>query len=417
MTKKSSCTDYTFIQKELNEMKCVLCLQLLILFASILCIAGLPSFADGTSSEASQRIIAALQPFIDNHTLAGAVTLVASKDKTLSLEAVGYADIAARKPMKTDDLFWIASQSKPITASALMMLWDEGKFKLDDPVEKYLPEFRNQWMMVEQDNEHMLLKKPAHMIAIREIMSHTSGLPFSSAMEQPTLDCLPLKIAVESYAITPLMFEPGSQFQYANAGLNTAGRLIEVLSGMPYEKFLEDRLLRPLGMKDTTFWPNKEQLARLAKSYKPNAANDGLDETTITQLRYPLDDRHDRYPMPAGGLFSTARDVEHFCQMILNGGVYKGKRYLSEAAVREMTTKQTGSAVPAEYGLGWSTAGGNFGHGGAYSTNMNIDPNRGLITIFMVQHAGFPGDGSQSLGAFMKAANDLYDTIGTIKRK
>jgi CubicO group peptidase (beta-lactamase class C family) len=325
----------------------------------------------------------------------------------LDLEAVGYADVAAHKPMATDDLFWIASQSKPITATCLMMLVDEGKLKLDDPVAKYLPEFNNLWLAAEHDNDHMVLKRPRHPITVREILSHTSGMSFSSAMEQPTLDALPLRDGVRSYAMTPLQYEPGTKYQYANAGINTAGRLIEVLSGMPYAEFLNTRLFKPLGMKDTTFWPTKAQLTRLAKSYKPNAAKTDLEETTVTQLRYPLDDRT-RQPMPAGGLFSTAAYLAHFCQMILNNGTYKGKRYLSEEAVKTMTSKQTGDAVPDGYGLGWSTGGGNFGHGGAYATNMNIDTNRGLITIWMVQHAGFPNNGDQSSGAFRNAAEEQF---------
>lgn len=359
----------------------------------------------------SKPIVAALQPFVDSHSLAGAVTLVADKDKVLSLAAVGFADIAGNKPMRPDALFWIASQSKPITAAALMMLVDEGKVRLDDPVHKYLPEFKDQWLAAEQDKEHMLLKRPRHPVTVREILSHTSGLPFKSALEQPTLDLLPLRVAVGSYALTPLQSEPGSKYQYANAGINTAGRIIEVVGGRSYEDFLDRRLFGPLGMKDTTFWPTEEQLTRLAKSYKPNAAKNGLEETTITQLHYPLTDRK-RQPMPAGGLFSTAADVGRFCQMVLNGGAWQGKRYLSEAAVKEMTSKQTGDAVKDNYGLGWSTGGGTFGHGGAYATNMTIDPKRGLIFVWMVQHAGFPGEGGKSQAAFRKAAEERFGEAG-----
>ena len=252
--------------------------------------------------------------------------------------------------MRTDALFWIASQSKPMTATALMMLVDEGKVNVDDPVEKYLPEFKGQWVKAEQDTEHVLLKKPAHPITVKNVLSHTSGLPFSSPLEQPTLDLLPLAARVRSYAMLPLEFEPDSKYQYSNAGINTAGRIIEVVSGMPYAQFLDQRLFQPLGMKDTTFWPNPEQVRRLAKSYKPNAAKTDLEETTITQLRYPLTDRT-REPMPAGGLFSTAADVARFCQMILNGGVLNGKRYLSEAAVKQMTSRQTPEALTDELRL------------------------------------------------------------------
>ena len=162
--------------------------------------------------ESPQTIAAALQPFVDNHTLAGAVTLVASPDRVLSLEAVGYMDIAAKKPMRTDALFWIASQSKAMTATALMMLVDEGKVNVDDPVEKYLPEFKGQWVKAEQDPDHLLLKRPAHPITVKNVLSHTSGLPFSSPLETPTLDLLPLAARVRSYAMLPLEFEPDSKY-------------------------------------------------------------------------------------------------------------------------------------------------------------------------------------------------------------
>ena len=373
------------------------------LFAALL----MPFAAPAADTPSSKQIAAALQPFVDSHSLAGAVTLVADKDRVLSLDAVGFADVAAKKRMRPDALFWIASQSKPITATAFMMLVDEGKIKLDDPVEKYLPEFKNLWLTAERGKDSLLLRRPRRPITVRDVLSHTSGLPFSSALERPTLDLLPLRVAVGSYAMTPLQFEPGSKYQYSNAGINTAGRILEVVSRMPYEDFLQKRLFDPLGMKDTTFWPNKEQLNRLAKSYAPNADRTGLKEITIGQLKYPLND-HRRQPMPAGGLFSTAADVGRFCRMMLNGGVLDGKRYLSEAAVKEMTSKQTPSGVKAGYGLGWSTGGGTFGHGGAYATNMTIDPRSGLIAVFMVQHAGFPGNGNQSQAAFRKAAEETF---------
>ncbi|HZF00210.1 MAG TPA: serine hydrolase domain-containing protein [Planctomycetota bacterium] len=349
----------------------------------------------------------ALQPFVDRHALAGAVALVATKDQVLSVETVGYMDVQAQTKMRPDAMFWIASQSKPITATIVMMLVDEERIALDDPVEKYLPEFKGQMVVVEQDAQHTLLKKPVHPITIRNVLSHTSGMKFSSPMEQPTLDMMTLKDAVRSYAMMPLQHEPDSKYQYSNAGINTAARILEVVSGLKYEDFLQKRLFDPLGLKDTTFWPNEEQVSRLAKGYRPNATKDDLEETTISQLTYPLPDRR-RQPMPAGGLFSTAADVARFCQMIFNGGTLDGKRYLSESAVQQMTSKQTAEALKDGYGLGWSTGGGNTGHGGAMATNMNIDSKHGIITVFMVQASGFPGDGKNAHGAFKQAAEKLY---------
>ena len=355
----------------------------------------------------AQEIAPRLNPFVEAHTLAGAVVLVADKDRVLDVEAVGYADIANNRAMAADSLLWIASQSKPITATAFMMLVDEGKVKLDDPVKKYLPEFGNLWLAAESDDQHILLKRPHRPITVRDVLTHTSGLPFSSAMETPTLDGLTLRDAARSYAMTPLMTEPGAKYQYSNAGINTAARIIEVVSGMTYEKFLESRLLQPLGMTDTTFRPTLEQQKRLAKPYKPDSAKAGLEETTIGQLRYPLEDPT-RHPMPAGGLFSTAADVAKFCRMVLNGGTLDGKRYLSEESIREMTRNQTGPADKGGYGLGWAVNGEEAGHGGALATNMSIDRKRGLILVWMVQHAGYPGDGGRSQSVFREAAVPGY---------
>ena len=347
-------------------------------------------------------IVASVQPFVDRQELAGAVMLAADKDKVLTVDAVGWADIAAKKPMRTNSLFWIASQSKPITTAALMLLVDAGQVNVDDPVEKYLPEFRGQMVVAEKQPDRVVLQKPKHPITVRNVMSHTSGLPFKSALEEPTLDRYPLSVRVRSYAMTPLDFEPDSKYQYSNAGINTAARIIEVVTGESFEKFLDERLFQPLGMSDTTFWPSEEQAARIAKAYKPG--NKGLEETTIGQLTYPLTDRAERFPMPAGGLFSTAHDIARFYQMLLNGGQLDGRRTLSEAAVKQLTSRQTPPELKDSYGFGFGVGNTHFGHGGAYSTNTSADTERGLIFVWLVQHAGFPGEGGKAQDAFKTAA-------------
>jgi CubicO group peptidase (beta-lactamase class C family) len=334
-------------------------------------------------------LAAALQPFVDTHVVAGAVGLVATKDKLLDLATVGYADIGAKKPMRADSFFWVASMTKPVTATALMMLVDEGKVSVDDPVEKYLPEFKGQWVAVARDEHHVLLKKPKHPITVRQIMSHTSGLPGSSPLEK-TLDCLPLREAAGIYAMLPLQSEPGANYFYTNEGINTAGRIIEVVSGMSYGGFVSKRVLDPLGMNDTTYWPTREQIGRLAKSYRFNEQETGLLETPLSCFTQPLSDRN-RHANPGGGLFSSARDYCAFGRMILAGGVIRGKRYVSEASLRAMTTKQTG-VLKDNYGLGWITErsiDGTFGHTGAYGTRFWIDPKRGLVMVLLVQQASF----------------------------
>jgi len=345
-------------------------------------------------------VAGSLQPFIDDHVLAGAVALVASPEKVLSLEAVGYADIAAKKPMRTDSLFWIASMSKPITATALMMLVDEGKVGVNDPVEKYLPEFKGQMVRVEEQGK-VSLRKPARPVTVKNLLTHTSGLTNNDPRDSPSL-----REAVERYAATPLKFEPGSKFEYNNPGINTVGRIIEVASGMPYEQFMARRLFQPLGMNDTTFWPTLQQVQRLATTYMPNADRTGLLATTTLPFIDPRTG-HRLMPFPAGGLFSTASDLSLFCRMILGGGVLEGKRYLSEASLREMTSTQT-AGLPAAYGYGWFTGrepAGSFGHGGAHKTDMRIFPDKRLLTVLMVQHTDWRNaEGAKILPAFYQAA-------------
>lgn len=334
-----------------------------------------------------------LQHFVDEHILAGAVVLVADKENILDVEAVGYSDLAAKTPMKTDDLFWIASMSKPITATAFMMLVDEGKVNLDDPVEKYIPEFKN--LKVALTNGTFVA--PSHPIKIREILSHTSGLHFVNAADKDLIDSVPLAESIQHDLQEPLLFNPGTRFNYSNEGMDTAGRIIEIVSGMPYDQFLQERLFTPLGMTETTFNPSAAQLQQLVKSYKTNKDKSGLDESPVQIhfLKSPLGGPG-HYPAPGGGLFSTAHDVARFCQMLANGGTFDGKTYLSPEAVKQMTSKQTGPLVKDNYGFGFSISDHNsFGHGGAYKTNMRVD--RGQIRVFMVQQGNAWAKGDPEL--------------------
>jgi CubicO group peptidase (beta-lactamase class C family) len=365
-----------------------------LLSVSLSCHASGP--AQGAAPDAIRSY---LQPLVDNHTLAGAVTLIATEDRILYFQPVGFRDVAAKAAMQTNDLFWIASESKPMTATALMMLVDEGKVNLDDPVEKYLPEFKGQMVeAAEADTAHGqaaagLKKSPRlvpanHPILVREILSHTAGLPFKSAAQPDALDTLTLKDSVRSFAAEPLIFQPNTDYKYSNEGLDTAGRIIEVVSGMPYEQFMQERLFNPLGMRDTTFWPDSEQIGRLAKSYALDSRTKKLTAMQIDQLTYPLNDRAHRYPMPAGGLFSTTTDVLKFCRMILNGGTVDGKRYISPGLLREMTSLQNSGMGDKDYGFGWTVLKNGFGHGGAYETQMEINTAKKSIFIFMIQKGG-----------------------------
>ena len=346
-----------------------------------------------------------LQSFVDHGVLAGAVTLIASPTAVLECTAVGFSDVSQRVPMRTDDLFWIASESKPMTSSGLMMLVDAGRVQLDDPIAKYLPDFSELQVAVYATDGVTLLRPAKQPILIRHVLSHTSGLPFMSRVERGRIDTMPLREAVLSYALSPLLSEPGSAYSYSNAGINIAGRIIELVSGQPYATYMDEHLFQPLGMVNTTLWPTAEQLARLAKAYRPREDQTGLEEIPLGQFTYPLD-RLDRGPSPAGGYFSTAADVARFGQMVLNRGTLDGRRYLSEASVAEMTRKQTGD-LPQAHGLGWDLEqpANGFGHGGALRTNLWIDPKLQRVLVYLVQHAGYLGvEGDQIQPTFRRGA-------------
>jgi CubicO group peptidase (beta-lactamase class C family) len=374
-------------------------------------VLSITAFAQAPDASQHTDVIQSyLQPLVDKHTLAGAVTLVATRDRVLYVQPAGYRDIAANAAMPVNAMFWIASTSKPMTVTAFMMLVDEGKVSVNDPVEKYLPEFHNQMVKGPKDDKgSSSLVAASHPILVREILSHTSGLAFKSSAQPGALDTMPLKDAVLSFAAEPLQFQPGTSYSYSNEGINTAARIIEVVSGMPYEEFMQQRLFYPLGMKDTTFWPNAEQLSRLAETYKSDPNTKGLVRVPINQLTYPLDDHQHRFPMPAGGIFSTAVDVSKFCQMILNGGTLDGRQYISPASLRAMTSVQNGGMEKQNYGFGWSVSKNGFGHGGAFNNAMDIDTTAGRIFIFMVQEDGRWGtaEGDAMVPTLEKFADEL----------
>lgn len=362
----------------------------------------------------------ALQPFVADNTISGAVLMVTSPDKVLALESVGMADLNTKAPMRDDAMFWIASMTKPMTAMALMMCVEEGKLNIEDPVEKYLPEFKGQKLLVENTADRVVLQKPQRPITIKDLLTHTSGLTSKLPLAGTAMDTLTLQGVVLGYALSPLQYEPGSKWQYCNPGINTLGRLIEVASGKSYGHFMQERLFTPLGMKDTTFWPTAEQVKRIAKSYKPNADKTRLEETTVAVLSPDLS-RKDRMALPAGGLFSCASDLARIYQMVLNGGTLDGHRYLKEETLKLMTTNQTGDMKVSfsegmHMGLGFhivntptgvteSLSPGSFGHGGAYGTQAWIDPVKKLAIVLLIQRSGLPNsDQSEMRRVLQKAA-------------
>ena len=369
----------------------------------------------GVPAQAADRfssVAPTMQAFVDRGEVAGVVTLVATKDAVLHLAAVGRSDLAGARAMRTDDLFWIASMSKPITAVCIGILVDEVKLAFDDPVRKYLPEFAAS--MVTENGRPVA---PSHPITIREVLSHTSGLPDVNQRD-------PHLTLAESSALiarAPLGFQPGSRWSYSTAGIDVLGRVVEVVSGQTFDGFLQRRVLDPLGMKDTSFWVAPEKKDRWARTYQWMAQDRALKETTIPYM-YGTDvtDRA-RPPLGGAGLFSTAEDVARFYQMILNRGAFHGRRVLKARTVAELTRKQTGDlrARPGmPWGLGFCVvedpqameanrvlSPNSFGHGGAHSTESWADPSRNLIWIVMFERTGKGNpDNSDVRIAFQEAA-------------
>ena len=364
-------------------------------------------FAADPEPPASPEVAAAMQPYLDSYKLAGIIGIIADKEgKVHYKNLIGYADVEAKKPISEDNVFWIASMSKMFVGASIMMLVDEGKISLDDPVTKFIPQL-NKWMVVEdKDTNHILLKPLVRPVTIRHLLSHTSGLTGLSELQQVTgADSTPLKDRALSSVTGPLQWQPGDEYKYGNQGMNIAARVVEIISGMAYEDFLRKRFFDPLGMTETTFWPSEAQIARLASAYGPNKDKSGYARGDIDFLTKPFSDRIHRFPEAAGGLFSTTHDILRYGLMLANNGELDGKRYLSPAAMAELRKEQTG-VTKVNYSLGYHLRNGMFGHDGAYGTDLSVNPKTGMIAIFMTQCTG--GDQWSARDLFLKTAATVF---------
>jgi CubicO group peptidase (beta-lactamase class C family) len=359
-----------------------------------------------------------MKQFVDQGTVAGVVTLVARHGHVAALDAVGYTDIETRQPMNTGNIFQIHSMTKPVVAIAAMMLAEEGKLQIGDPVEKYLPEFRGQWVAESKSAQTMSLRRPARPVTLRDLMTHTSGMATNPPEGIKELHGALHKTLAETVLVEsqqPLDFDPGTKWQYSNNGIASLARVIEVVSGMPFEKFLGVRIFQPLGMKDTYIYPPKEKYNRIPTAYilkdgKPlKYTADPLGEGVMKYRE------NAKYPLPEGGIYTTASDLYLLYQMMLNHGQYNGVRILSPASVDLMTRVHTGALVTGTPGAGWGlswfvvndplgtlslVSPGTYGHGGRYGTFCFIDPKNDLIGIFMIQREG----GSDERQAFTTMA-------------
>jgi len=363
--------------------------------------------AVGLSAERLQQATAVLRQAVADRKIAGAVALVARHGKIAYLEPVGMRDLSTRTPMDERTIFRIYSQTRAVTAVAVMMLVEEGKVRLTDPASRHLPEFRN--VMVQTPDG---ARKPSREITVEDLLLHTSGLSDRGSelyrARQVRVRTQALPQFVTNITQAPLMEDPGTRFRYSE-GTTALGRLVEVVSGKPFDAFVTDRILKPLQMHDTAFWVEGEAQARLATVYRVAPAGGlapfEIEEAVPFTMRPALIEG-------AVGLVSTAPDFVRFCQMLLNKGQLDGVRLLSARTVEQITGNGLPPAVLQQRGsgaMGWGlanvdvvitpsprgylTAPGEYGWDGSAGTFFSIDPARQLIVLLNTQNVPASPDG------------------------
>jgi CubicO group peptidase (beta-lactamase class C family) len=372
------------------------------------------------SAERLKRIDKLIQQYIDSNWIAGAIAIVARDGNIVYHKALGYDDKEKNKPLQKDAIWRIASQTKAITSVAVMMLFEDGKFLLDDAISKYIPEFKKPLVLDKfNKSDSTYTTVPAKReIRIRDLLTHTSGIDYAQIGSE-TMNAIYAKAGVvggiglkgglladniKKLAALPLVHQPGEHFTY---GLNTdvLGYLIEVVSGMSLDQFFRKNIFEPLGMKDTYFYIPKEKQGRLAMLHSDDKTKHVVNTPEVINVNgtfyrdYPNLDGGSFYS-GGGGLVSTAYDYAIFMQMLLNGGDYNGKHILSKTTIRLMTTSQTNdidNGRSTKFGLGFQVvldgesarnvaSVGSFSWGGMFASSYWIDPKEKIVAQFVLQH-------------------------------
>jgi CubicO group peptidase (beta-lactamase class C family) len=353
-----------------------------------------------------------LQELVDNQQIPGAVYLIAHHGRVAAYDAVGWANVEEKKPMRKDSIFQVMSMTKNFTDVGIMMLVEDGRIDLRRPVEYYLPEFKN--ILVEETlpDGSIITRKPKLPPTVWQLMDHTSGLdgdPSGALEDNPRTLRVPLAEAVKFYGQSRLLFEPGTRWKYSNLGIATLGRIIEVITGEEYVSYISKRLFQPLGMNDSFFLAPADKKDRIALDGRLVRSGSEIIAGDPALYRAGA-----KYPAPEFGLYSTAADLLRFYQMLLNGGTLDSRRYLSRQSVETMTRIFTPDVKPSGwlggtgYGLTFEIVNqpegtlllhspGTFGHGGAFGTEGWIDPKNDLIRIMLVQSSDSSGAAPRSI--------------------
>ena len=355
-----------------------------------------------------------LQPYVDRGELPGAIS-VFYKDGVQETCCIGYADVAAKRPIKMDNVFMQCSQTKGFCGVTIAKLVEEGKLSLDDPVSKYLPEFKTLWVEVEKNDSVRVLRKARNVLTVRMVLNHTGGFPFEVSAKRHDVrgggwsGGAPIRQVASIAAASPLLFEPGTSIRYSNTGIDIGAAVVEAITGMKWEQYLKQNVLDPLGMKSTWFWPSDKLLRNKIElyAYKENAPAEWREEMGWEQR--PYNDSH-VFASAGAGLWTTANDQLKFYKMLMNLGVGdNGVRILKEETVKSILAQSTRPDDMDGYSLGlYATKKDNedawIGHGGAWGTNCQVNWHKKQLKLWVVQRA----DGPQPWKEELKKAAEAF---------
>lgn len=339
-----------------------------------------------------------LQPYVESGRLAGAIS-VFYKDGVQETCCIGYADVAARRPIRMDNVFMQCSQTKGFCGVTIAKLVEEGRLSLDDPVSKYLPEFKELWVLDGEKDGIRTLHRAKNVLTVRMVLNHTGGFPFECSAKRNDVrgggwsGGGPLRQIASVAAGSPIMFEPGTREMYSNTGIDIGAAVVEVITGMKWEQYLKQEVLDPLGMKSTWFWPTDKQLKKKIELYetKENAPAEWREEMAWEQR--PYNDSH-VFASAGAGLWTTASDQLKFYKMLMNLGIGEnGVRILKEETVKSILAVSTRPGGLGGYSLGLSAPVKDsedawFGHGGAWGTNCSVNWHKRQLKLWVVQNAG-----------------------------
>ena len=372
-------------------------LSCFVLAAGVAAVASAGNASAAVARESGTRYVAdAMTEFVERGIIPGAISIL-YKDGVQETCCMGYADVAAKRPITIDDPFMQCSQTKGFCGVTVAMLVEDGKLSLDDPVSKYLPEFKELWVKVSETNGVRMLRRAKNALTVRMVMNHTGGFPFELAAKAPEIQSggwnggMPLRSVAATAAAQPLLFEPGTGEQYSNTGIDIGAAIVEIVSGQRWEDFLKKRVFDPLGMTNTGFKPSDELLAHKIELYDVAENRPAVHMPESPWMRPPYNG--DRvFPSAGAGLWTTARDQVKFYKMLVNLGVGEnGARILREETVKNLLARSSrpkdmdgyslGLRAPVEDGEDWW-----FGHGGAFATNCMVNWHRKALFMWVTQN-------------------------------